>query len=284
MKKTALNLLIIIFGFSLIFFSSCKDDNDDLIPSDKIYEGNFGPSEYQELLDFYEAGYTIINGDVEIDYFENLKDLKLLTNLKRIHGYFQIIANPELESLEGLNNIDSITSSFNIISCDKLSNFGGLDHLIYIGGDMRIMSNDLLENLDGINHLEYVGAKLKISGNHQMTNLQGLENLKTIDLMLEIGEKDGSGNDKLESLEALTNLEVIRTRLEINNCSSLISLNGLENIHILGSTVIRRNHVLSNYCALQYVMNNGDFPGEFSALYNEYNPSKEDIQAGECSQ
>lgn len=286
MKRITKLLFITIIGISILTFTSCNDDdNEDIKPNetDKVFNGNPNFSSLQDLKDFSAENYSIVNGDIEIGYIENLNDLSLLSNLKRVHGSLQLIVNAELENLEGLNNLDTVSGAFNIISCTKLRDFKGLDNLVYIGGDMRIMGNDVLENLEGINKLKYVGEKLKLSSNPNLVNLSGLESLEIIGLMLEIGELDGSGNEKLESLEALSSLKEITTRLEINQNPKLVNLNGFEKLEILGTTKIIHNTLLSDFCSLSTVLSHGGQTGVFLAVQNEYNPSAEDIISGDCS-
>lgn len=253
-------VLSIFLGLTLIFNFSCKDKVDDTPPTEKIYDGNLNFSNLQQLQEFYQNGYTVINGDLYIQDVDSLKDMNLLSNLKRIHGNFSLLQNAELETLEGLNLLDTITGSFRLMLSHELVNLEGLGNLVYIGVDFRIMKCNSLVNLVGLNKLENVGLKFKVSSNHNMISLRGIENLKKIHGALEIGEDAFNGNDKLKSIA------------------------GLENLEKAGSVNIQRNMALSDFCAIENMIINGGVDGSFTIKLNAYNPTINDIEAGNCSQ
>lgn len=281
--KHTLYLLAIILGFFLITISSCKDKIDDTQPVEKIYEGNLKYIDLQGLQEFYENGYTIINGSLEIDYFDNIKDMSLLSNLKRVHGDFHIIVNPELESLEGLNQLDTVSGSFKVVYCPKITNMKGVENLKYVGVDFRAMNNESMINLEGMDNLNYVGLKFKISSNDNMTSLNGIGSLKTVGA-LEIGESDSFGNDNLQSIEALSGLQEVIHRFEISRNPKLKSLNGLENLIKSGLVIITKNDLLTDFCSLENVIQSGGLSGSFTVESNSYNPTLDDIINGNCSQ
>ncbi len=280
MKRITFYLSMLLSAILLVTYS-CKDKIDTK-PDEIVYTGNLSFENMQSIISFYEKGYTVLNGNISIEYNDTLTNLYYLSNLKRIHGELMIVMNPNLESLEGLNQLDTVTGNFSIVSCTKLSNLKGLDGLKYVGGEFKILSNNSLVNAEGLNNLSYIEVKLKFAGNANMTSLKGLENLRKINKVLEIGFIEGMGNPKLESIAALSNLKEVGYLLEIGNNDTLTSLEGLEGLEKVGTISIQRNKSLSDFCSLNNLINNNGFNGSFKTDANGYNPTLDDMKAGNC--
>ncbi len=275
------------FGLMVIFLLSCNNATETPIPIEKIYEGSLIRPSVSDLENFYQEGYTSITGHIRIQDLESTEihqNLHYLSNLKHIGGSLELVSLSEVEDLEGLNQLDSVSGSLSIVYCHKLRNMEGLDKLSHIGMEFKLNLNESLIDLQGLEFLSSIGMKLKLAGNHQMLSLKGLNNLETIGGTLEIGEYYGSGNDKLESIEALSNLETLDHRLDIHNNASLQHLAGLENMLSVWRVDMTNNSILSDFCALESMVKNEGVDGPFELIGNAYNPTAEDIKAGNCSQ
>src|SRR5690606_21194403 len=94
---------------------------------------------------------------------------------------------------------------------------------------------------------------LTISGKDALTTLNGLQGLERIGLDPNIlfGGLSINNNNGLISLEGLNNLHIINAYLRINRNESLVSLNGLNNLETIGHSLeIGLNPSLVNLDAL----------------------------------
>ena len=143
-------------------FSSCRDENS--LPDD-TYRMRYATME--KLRDFYNGGYTKIEGGLYISSIDSLEDLHYLSNLKEVLGELYIQFNANLTSLKGLENLHAIRNSLYVYANDKLTSLDGLENLSTISKhttldvpsqSIVIVSNDKMVDLCGIKNLVTYGS------------------------------------------------------------------------------------------------------------------------------
>lgn len=222
-------------------------------------------------------------GHLRITENRELLNLKGLESLKKITIMLEIHSNEKMQNLEGLNNLQS--SMLNVITSNErlttIAALGNLEEAISI----TLFRNFALINLKGLEKLTKL-ASLDVTSNNDLASLEGVQNLKSISNLIV------SGNDSLLSLEHLSGIRVfapipdyLENKLEISANNALTSLNGLQNLNVFtGEMIIWGNQSLTNLCALQSIFTTGVFVSPATISQNAYNPTKEDIMAGNCSQ
>lgn len=242
--------------------------------------------------------------------------LKGLEKLSKIGGDFiikstsvQIVIGNldtyEFSVFEKLNNLSEIGGNFDISSTylRNVTSFKGLGNLQIIGGDFRISQMNRLLSFEGLERLHNIGGNFHISplafpSNNGSTtsfkslvSFKGLGNLRTIGGNFELLGSNVSLNS-LISFEGLNSLSVIKGNLKIvgtlpqlpdkGSLNSFYSCKGIYNLSQVGDSIILKNlPILKDYCDLKTVLQN--HTGQFIVSGNAYNPTKEQILAGECS-
>lgn len=219
-----------------------------------------------------------IGGFLSVASNNNLTNLSGLNSLTSIGRFFSLTFNRSLINLEGLNNLSSISEGIEIYLNENLINFSGLNNLTSIGGNSRIDRNASLTNLNDLSSLSTINGDIYISENFNLENIDGLTSLSTINGNLTISY---SG---LDNLNGLTNLTTINGDLTISNNQVLTQLDGLSNLSTLnGNLTIDGNINLNDFCGIQLLINNG-FSQPYTVSSNKYNPTKQDVINGNCSQ
>ena len=184
------------------------------------YRGDIEANYEWELKEIYDAGYTIIGGDVYL----NVKTLSQLGNLiEEIRGDLEL--GEDVTSLDGLYGLTSIGGDLlydhfgTIMSGDpSLNSFEGLNNLKSIQGDFitRGVSFKSLANLESI------GGNLIV----QERKFEGLDNLKTIggDLIL----TDLVSCTGLNSITSIRNINATNLPIDSfeNFCTNLTTISG----------------------------------------------------------
>ncbi|MDQ6471407.1 hypothetical protein RB619_12190 [Flavobacterium sp. LHD-80] len=309
MKKRILLVIIIISSLS---FSCANDNSSDF--KEKIFEGDVTLTTQSEVNKFGSNNYTEITGALIVSANTNdvsLSNLEALKSLKTVGKYIKIESNDKLINLNGLNSVSTV-SGILIRLNNSLINIDALSNISTINQEVEIFNNSKLTNVDGLRNA--VGAKLsnvKIHGNQNLTsirglskilqtenlyiannplliNLNGLENLNSIG---EVGYTSSlptlivQNNASLVDVNSLNKLTYVKGALYIKNNNALANLNGLDNIQLIGggNLIVSDNKVLNSLCALKTVLSNPKFIGQFSAVGNLYNPTKLNIQNGNCA-
>lgn len=292
MKKS---LLLLMF-LSAVFGGCTKDDHE---VQELVYEGDVYLNSQEEVETFAAEGYTRINGILCFGRIRGENDITSLKGLKTITEVKDLVVqNTKLTSLEGLHNITSsrnffISKNHYLEKIDEIQ----LKSIEHIG----ITRNDRLESISGFSSLQGEIITLKIRRNPSLTNLAGLEGLTSVvnDVLIfkndDLQDLNGlislekalavevSTNPRLHDLEGLSGLESVKW-MNINHNQSLESLKGLDNLtKVSGYLEIQGNTDLTDYCALQHLLNqdNGWWT-DTRISENRNNPSKESLLAGEC--
>ncbi|WP_348714343.1 hypothetical protein [Tenacibaculum sp. 190130A14a] len=305
MKKTKNSLVFsqtnfisyLSFVFSFLVLISCTSNSEDDLgdgteptaPTDIIHDGNVYLKNQHELNTFAKKGYTIINGTLVIGVLSDcdITSLKGLESLTQINGGLNIQGTINLNSLEGLNNIRS-TQFLSIMDADKITHIDELKNIKSIVDDNEkdglwvslIVSNDNLVNIDGLSNLENYKGVLEILNNKSLLNVDGLKNINSFSAR----SISIIRNESLKNIDGLSVVNSLSNLLDISENNSLENLNGLNNLSSVKNTCfIRNNRNLKNLCAIENLAGNGeDF--DLYIDYNAYNPTRQDIIDGNCSQ
>ena len=136
MKKTKTILLFIL----TTFLNSCSDNENDISPP---IEGDVHLKNQQEVNEFGANNYSGINGNLTIGYQSGVRDitnLNPLSSLSFIDGNLDINYNDNLASLNGLNNIESINGFLHIGDNNSLANLNGLSNLNSVVATLNLCS------------------------------------------------------------------------------------------------------------------------------------------------
>ncbi|MDV7188312.1 hypothetical protein R3X25_13540 [Lutibacter sp. TH_r2] len=229
--------------------------------------------------DANDSWLLIENNDalVSMDGLENISNISELSirynsNLTSLNG------------LEGLNNDISNPLSFGIQDNPLLASIDGLKNVSAMSY-LTVILNPSLQTLSGLDNLTSV-VELKLSMNSALNSINSLSNLSP-------GNLDNvyiHDNDALQDLSGLEGVQTITNALSIFSNENLSSLTGLENLISLKRVIIGPfgyvndsfNPSLTDFCALQNLFVNGTYE-TVEIAHNGYNPTVEDIQAGDCS-
>lgn len=209
-----------------------------------------------------------------------LNSMKGLERLETINGNFEIDA-------EAYNSVTFSSKPSNALNA--LTSFQGLNKLSRIGGNFKI-------NTTASNSMAFYSSSNSLN---KLESFNGLENLNTIDKSFEINVKvssETSGAASAYSLnplsfKGLSKLNIIGENFKVFNSKTggysyslgnLTSFNELNELGSIGGNIIINGCTsLFNFCNLQTVLNN--YQGTFTVNDCSYNPTKEQILAGECS-
>lgn len=301
-------------SFNVGALSTCEDTGG-------IYNGDVTLLSQADVNNLSTVEFSTINGDLYIGDFNrilssDITDLSSLSSLQNITGSLYIILNPNLQSLQGLQNLtetanitisrnnaltslDALgnltnTNSLGITNNSQLTSIIGISNLATLSS-LRVENNPVLASLEGLENITSLGGGIVMKNNDLIPNLLPLSNLTELsDLFL-------SGNPSITSLEGLEQITEMRY-LWIYDNSALTSLNGLENLIFMtpvglpsiaigteptdyGGFAPEPNESLVDFCALQNLFTNGN--GLNLEVYienNPFNPTPQDIIAGNCSQ
>ncbi len=170
---------------------------------------------------------------------------------------FTIERNPLLVNMQGLNGLEG-GFYLQIDHNDGLLSMDGFDHLVYSKG-ITLHNNPLLTDLKGLHNMTGCNEYISIQFANSLQTLEGLEKIAETNLSL-------INNQKLVSLKGLENLH-LGWGLEIINNPMLVSLTALSNLTYLQDCNIHDNPILS-LCSIPFFCELS-FP--FPANYSIYN-------------
>lgn len=189
-------------------------------------------------------GCTIITGNVHIASAD-ITDLSPLANITTIGGSLVVYDCANLSSLSGLTNLNQVDDFISIANNAALTEVG-FQNLSTFKGVLSIGDNLVLNSLSGFDQVTLL-KNVSIYNNPLLHNFHGLHNLLSIDNQLAIQSMDG-----LSELDGLNQLQHM-SGLYIENCSNLISLNGLNQIYgVYGELNIADNPLLTDITSLTY--------------------------------
>ena len=154
-------------------------------------------------------------------------------------------------------------------------------------GSFSIRNNPNLSSINAFSKLASVKEDFSVTSNNSLKSIIGFSNLETVDGRLMIS------TNGLESVAFLRGLKSVGNDLDIS-FNKITNLSGLEDLNAIvalplgsppESTTISiiGNEQLKDFCQLKPFVNNG-YVGNFNVSQNMFNPTKQDIIDGNCSQ
>lgn len=245
-----------------------------------------------------------LNGNEELESINDLLHIKSF-------AWLRIASNINLENLEGLNNVTEVGGDLSIEGNLRIENLNELTNLKLVGEDLSIRDNQALYSFCGLLPLvtdgeikgtfylmnrnrfnpgsikfecerlvplnEYHGVQTWISGDYW---LDFFKEKKFTKISGEIYIK----GDQIKDLSALNAVEEFNGTVYIEE-TALTSLEGLNNIKKIKSSInLKNNQMLSNYCALNNLIQTQTTDYTIRTESNLYNPTKTDLINGNCSQ
>ena len=269
-------------------------------PSNEGGEPGIHIDKHEKLESLEGLEKIAIVGRLRLSNNSSLKSLDGLANLTTVLGGVLIGGNSVLTDLSGLKNLASIQTDFLIGGNDSLTDLNGLENLRIVPRELGIGGNDALISLKGIEMIEKADV-IRISGNSSLTSLKWLNinqanrilYIQGNDSLTQIEEIEGTSsscylviedNNNLMSLSGMDNITELNG-LDVLKNDNLDSLAGLNNIVTITQDIrFAFNPLLSDFCILTNLANNGFIGGVFATQDNLYNPELVDIQNGNCSQ
>ena len=198
-----------------------------------------------------------------------LPNLNNLGNVQSINS-LGISFNSQFLSFEGLNplitinsiyldnnplfnnflNLSSLTNlvSLTVRNCNSLTNFNGLN--LTSLNSLNLYNNPQLNSLSAFNTITSLSDGFYVINCSNLQNLIGLQNL------VSSGRISIGFNSSLVSLNGLNNLTVVNGNLDIYNNNNLGNLSGLESLASVGCSLqIYNNPILSNLNGLINLQN-----------------------------
>ncbi len=247
---------------------------------------------------------------LEVDGTNSLTNLEGLNNMSVVEDYILISDNEVLDNIDALGNINSSLVSIQIERNNALRNIDGLlgitmlvepeydsttniiignnSNLVNINGltnisiegnrgFISIYSNELINNLDAFSGINGELEILQLINLPNLLNTDGLSQITGLSKSLSI-----SNLPFLADLSGFRNIEYINEEFHIA-FSEITNLDMFTNLNQIGNAYVINNYSLNDYCGLLNAFNNGAV-GFFEATNNAYNPTRQDMLNGDCSQ
>ena len=175
--------------------------------------------------------------------------------------YQSSLINPSFEELQAFYEAgyDGVNGNIELSGVNGLSNMLTLSNIKLINGSLKIEENRDLISLEGLNKLHSIGGELYIDKNKNLEHINDLGNLESVGSNLVIGYY--LGNNHLTSLDGLNKVQSVG-----------------------GFLTISSNYILTDLCGIKNVLTLGGVANGIRIDRNLYNPTEEDIIAGNCSQ
>jgi len=238
--------------------------------------GGLGIKYNRELVDI-----TSLNGITELEESLSIERNSLLPSLHGLHNItrteiLKIIENPALNDLSGLEKIELINQTLTIAFNENLISLHGLEQLRSLGHTLTLERNPILSSLEALSGLTtLLNTRLGIYGNNSLSDLTGLASsyYSRIEIM---------DNDMLQNLDGLSNLELVETGIILENNPELANLDVLTNVIVTEFIIARNNTNLIDFCGVRPMLDSGH-PFSFIVESNGFNPTLDEIAAGNCS-
>ena len=238
---------------------------------------------------------SFIGGTLTLDSNNLLNDLTALRNLTFIGEALRITNNASLSSLNGFDNLTTVEETIyiennsnlrslsgflslnhsygiSIKSNNALTSLSGFENFTSLGG-IYVQYNDAIESLQGLNNVVSLD-EFSVKYNQNLSSLAGLDNVTSTEAF------NISYNPSLQTLSGLENLNSITggTTTTISYNFGLTSLAGLDNlVETTTNFRIYSNTILTDFCPLKNLFENGLHNGTWEVTYNAINPSIQDI-------
>lgn len=186
-----------------------------------------------------------------------------------------------LTSIKGFQNLKTVGAMFNI-GGKNLTDISGLVKLESVGQDLRIVNTNLT-SVSGLTKLTSSGLVenrlIYIQDNNRLTSLAGFTSLTNVAGIFI------ARNPELLNVDGLEKITSMKYGILFGQNPKLANLNGLVNVGgTITSITINENVALKNLCGISKVVKAGSISGSYTVTNNGYNPTQQQIIAGQCSQ
>jgi len=270
--------------------------NVEIVESEFFIMNNEGLTTIDSFNELLSAGSFEISNNASlkvISGFENFLDTAFIfirnnTRLEQISGFvgleflefaLDINENDNLSQIKAFENLRNIRSGLKIYENRSLKIIEGFQSLVNVN-TIDIFSNDELEALIGFDILKETTTVA--IGNHQrLKEVRSFENLETVESFVFSNNYNflSGSSPGLTFLKNLTNVDKLIIQLTAN----FPDLSGLEKLTNCKSVRIQSNIDLINFCALENNLLTEDIE-QFEVSNNAFNPTLDDIIAGNCSE
>jgi hypothetical protein len=187
------------------------------------------------------SGFNALKVVYGLDIAENqaLANVSGFAQLDSVNGTLRFQQNGNLTTINAFSNLKYIGVNYTNINNYVLSNIAPMPLLDSISGFFQLLSDTMLTQLDFVPNLRSIGEGMSIRSCKRLTNINGLSHLTTVhdDFFVAI-----DSCLKLTSLAGLAGLTKIPASLSLRRLG-ITSLNGLQNIRKLGSTLFLDNNL-----------------------------------------
>jgi len=198
----------------------------------------------QDITDFCDAGYAIVDGDVIVDN-TRLLNLDGLECLCQVNGDLEITSNGVLYDIDGLAGLKYVYGTFEISDDSGMVDADGLYNLKYVGDDFIIRNVSSIGGptdgpLAGFNDLIAVGGSFTIETTSSIVHITGFTALESVgaDFVL-------NNNSALADVSGFVSLDYVGADVEITNNPALPGADAqalADSIATVGGTVTVTNN------------------------------------------
>ncbi len=254
---------------------------DPVTTDPTIVEGTIAYDKTQHCLKYYgengwsgclsdrkvHEGNLTINTDAEFDELVKEKYVEINGTLM-INGASLTITN--LKGLESITTVESLI----INTTENLLNLEGLNNLTKIRQNLKVMRNTAIQSMEGLGFLVSI-PNIRIDTNPNLEDFTGLDNLTNSEQIIVL-------DNGITSAKGLGSLIKVKTIGFYGN-HNLLTLDGAESLGAIDSSAtFEDNKALRDYCAISQAI--GSYlPSTLSISQNAYNPTRQDIIDGNCS-
>ena len=248
------------------------------------------------------TGLLAISGSVLYLLITNnssLININGLNNITRVENELLIANNSSLEHLDGLENISTV-ENLTIAACRNLTSLDGLDNLSEVRYNFRIEDTGMrqIEEFDSLTKLFNLTIRLNLvlDSVNAFNNVLGsvnqvsiFENISLDELEIFNSAEIVEGvrifdNASLDTMNNFHSTSRINTIIYISDNPNLFAINSFENLNSLGTSLSIINNIrLMDFCSLTNLATVGSIKGEYIVTDNDFNPTLEDLQTGNCS-
>ena len=206
-----------------------------------------------------------------------LTTLDGLPALTKVNGYLSVGGNHNLVDIDVLGSLTEVVLGLELNRNFALENADVFDQLTVMdGARLRIVFNGIKE-LNTFNQLKTCD-ELTLGFNDELVTISGFEQLEEVTGNLWI-----NWNPKLTAMPGLKKVTEIDGFLRIEDNETLAHLDDLNAlVSVTDDINIRRNSALTDLCGLQNVIRAANSGKLVEVIDNAFNPSAEDILAGNC--
>lgn len=228
--------------------------------------------------------------DMYFHHLHGITDFPKFPNLSQLNS-LQIFGNSSLKTINSFENLESVTNEFRITKNINLIELSSFNNLTTVAKDFAISNNNELPLIKGFNNLTITNG-FTVAYNYKLSLINGFEKLKKID-----GDFEILGNDVLTTFDKIKNIETVKGNLHIEGGHSsffggyinlddkIEDLNWLSNLKTVeGDLKIIYSSSLKSLCGLQNLLSNDGLKGSYNVNNNLFNPTKQEIIDGNCSQ